>query len=802
MTWTGLIEFAPTKSPLDPPADGDWVELGEPFSISIDRGRQDDLDEFEPGLMTVVLDNSDESLDHLLASSDIYDTEALPFTPLRFSLVQGPEVRVIFSGYTIDGFAPDGLRGGGTVSVQVTDWLGWANSVKSPDCQWAAWVQRVAPTVWMRGYATRAHLEDPGVIAYNSAAIFRGAGGDMQADPAYPYLVTRTTTSLVTGASSPHFSMGDFTHNGGLIMDAGDSIAQSGQWLACAWFRTPDASSLWWAGSDWYVQIDASGYLYAFITVAGFGEAVTLSFDHTDDVEHVWFLKVTSTGGSRSMKLYSDMGSATHVIGAAGNSGGGILNFHGVGFTDAETGDFTYFDGTGNLPDVYAITNEDGLPPASWAGPIANPALWSGDTIQERMAHIIAASGVPAPSYQVLADTNTMDAFNPSGTLSADVRLLGASYLGAAYCTRDGKVRVRDSTFTSYAIPDFDQIKVVISDDPAATAPTSTITDAFTRANNADIGGDWLYDGDGLTGNLGIISNAAYVSSASSANPTIRYQQFASNCTVEVDFVNEVNKQGLVVRYDNPTGVALMANFISVEKDTATVNVYTWIAGTKTLLGTTGADALGTTLTVTVEDETLTVQIDGGTIHTFTITTAEHMNGDGVGLSYTNIGVLPANTARWDNFSADMTGIVVRATSRGRTPPRADRVLNMITGDSDSGDVYYQDADSIRRYGPREKSFTSNAGDLDALEDRIAAVLAARKDPTIEIGEIVLKPAVNEDVANWVVRDMELERPVTYREALYVAGTEVLDATYRLSGEKWDWQNGTDWTVTVKLVPA
>ena len=42
-----------------------------------------------------------------------------------------------------------------------------------------------------------------------------------------------------------------------------------------------------------------------------------------------------------------------------------------------------------------------------------------------------------------------------------------------------------------------------------------------------------------------------------------------------------------------------------------------------------------------------------------------------------------------------------------------------------------------------------------------------------------------------------------YREALYRAGTVVVDAAYRVSAEKWSWsQAGADWSVSLKLVPA
>lgn len=804
--WELDVQFAPTFSPLNLPTSGDWVSLGGPFAFTIDRGRQDDLDSFEAGTMDVTLDNADESLDQLLSTSDIYDTDALPFTPVRLTATKGAETIVLFTGYTLDGFAPSGLRGGGTVQVKVIDWLGWAESVASQDSQWGAWCGYAQPTVWMRCQAKRIYSnydDNPAGVIYNAAAIYTGAGYDFDPDATYPSYVYKVDEGIVTGSDKPSLYLGDFpggTDFGGMIVNT--SLTQVGRWLACGWFKCKDVQTLTWAGSDWSVAINGSGYVVATIDVGGSSESDTVAVDHTDEVVHMWVLSVTSTGGTRTMKIQTDLGSDNHSFGAAAVSGGGYLNFRGINWSQTVVGDFVYFDGA-NLDDLFLIGGFDGLSPAAWVPATSNPILWVNDTYTERYAHVCGSVGVTGPELSTrLASGLDFYAYQPAGTLAADIREMGDAFLGAAYMLRDGRLRMRDAGFAAPASTsvvhdyDFSLVEARISDESATDEWTATITDTFTRADNANLGGDWNFGV--VSGAFGIISNAAYVVDDSTAVPMHYYQSLGRDVTVTCDFSNEVEGQGVLVRRRDEN------TYISVAVGSGTVNVTAHIDGAAdAVIGDTGADAMGSSLTVTVNEDVLTVQIDAGTVHTFTITDPELLPGTGVGIVYTDLGVLPANTARWDNFSAECTRPLIRATTRSRTGTRVDRVYNAISVETDGSTlVYTQDADSIARYGFRPKKFTSIGYGTDELETYADAVLAAKKDPAIEVGDLTIRPWGDQYLTDWAMRDLELERAVQYREALYRAGTEVLDATYRVTGEKWDFAEGVDWTITLKIVPA
>lgn len=823
--WLWEAEFAPSFSPLNLPDDGDWVTLGTPSAIGIRRGKQDDLGEFEAGSLTLTLDNSDESLDHLLSSSDIYDTDALPFTPVRLvarkgvtdDLPDGYDVRVLFTGYTLDGFAPSGLRGAGVVTVQVIDWMGWAESVQSPESAWGVWVTYCKPTVWMRGKTKRTFSnfdDNPSGLAWNMAAVYTGAGGDFEPDPAFPDWVYRNATGIVTQSSMPSLDLGQSGTFGGLKMDAGDSLTQVGLWMAAGWFKTPDPQTLTWGGTDWSVVLNASGHIVATVDVGGSPESDTVAVDHTDDEAHMWVLKVTSTGGARSMQIETDMGIDSHSFGAAAVSGGGVLNFRGTNY--ARIGDFAYWDDQTVLAEVFASPggygSGVGMGPSSWAGDTINIGLWSGDTVTDRLPRIFRSCAVGVIPYQIrIEDDHEVSSVGaPQGTLAAWITELGTAYLGAAYMLRDGTLRIRDASFSVGTATDpgesvnydFTSIEGRISDESATDTWTQFIIDSFDRSNNASITAGnplWQFGFTPIDGAIGITSNTAYVNDASASENIIYYQDLGRDVTIICDFASVAVGQGVVLRHSS------YGNYITVTQDAATVYVHGWVDGVSSIIGTTGSDVLGTSLSVTVSDNVITVQIDGGSVHTFEFTEPSLMSGIGVGLAYTNIGVLPASSARWDNFYATAERPLIRATTRSRTAPRADRVLNQITTDYPGLDVYYQDAASVRRYGERPKTFTSiaaGATGLDTVEGYTADVLAARKDPTIEVGELTLRPWGNQYLTDWVMRDLELERPVQYREAVYRAGTEVLDATYRVAGESWDWSAGTDWTVTLKIVPA
>lgn len=160
---------------------------------------------------------------------------------------------------------------------------------------------------------------------------------------------------------------------------------------------------------------------------------------------------------------------------------------------------------------------------------------------------------------------------------------------------------------------------------------------------------------------------------------------------------------------------------------------------------------------------------------------------------------------------------VVRVSDRGRSGTRLDRVINdaRFTTNRDEADgggggstehwVRKVDQASVDRYGRRR---WSGGNDLQDTPDRALAeavvddVLARFAEPPVEVSDLTLSPwADSEAVTTFVVRDLELERCVTYTESDHT-GAVVLTGDFRIQREQWSWTNGTAWTVAVSIAPV
>lgn len=625
--WTLDVQVNLGKSIFDSIL-GTWTSLGAPLSFSMDRGKSDKLGTYDAGTCTVVLDNSDAALDQLDTGSDIGSGQALPGIPFRVRATKGATTVTLFYGYTLDGFNPSGsFAGSATVSVTATDWLGWTAGVDYPDSLWGAWVSggdyNRRPLVWYRGDANRWSVGS-GDSIYNSAywsgdgfdlAQVSGSGGASEG------------TSLVPGSSSPSIELD------GPATFSSASTSQSGTWSTAMWYKSTasHANTVSFEGSGsggdtWAVWIDATtGYAWARVKVAGVDYSPHIAVDHNDGDAHLVCVRVVSTGGTRKVSIYSDLDTGGDFVNIAANqvSGGGALSIISDGAAATWPAYFPSW-----LADVAYFADES-FPPASgptldqWVADTADPG--TGDTCADRLTRFCDACGVPEPTWDLTLDDPALTLTNAQvpASLSAAVQSLGETWLGGAYCLRDGSVRIRDASFTSSDANDFTTVQAQLTDDPSASAP--------------------------------------------------------------------------------PT--------------------------------------------------------------------------------------------------------VVRLENRSRTGTRMDRVYNHITVTKGGQNVTwarFRDVASIARYGLRPLTFTTEAAGSNDVQTYAADVLAANKDPLVEVSDVVISPRLcGQDVTDFVFEDLELDRKVTYREATPDNGTELLDASYRVIGERWDMSDGVGrFTVTLRLAPA
>lgn len=522
-------------SPLSLPSGGDWVALDEVVAeFEMDRGKQDQLGEHQPAQVTIVLDNGDTDLDQSLPaslgntawnsgtaytagssgvtyngrhynsilngtnhvppnatywvqSSQAGGSQALPFTPIRIKV----DGTVLWTGYTTSGWEPSGGEfGAATVTVDCTDWLGWAATKTMPSSRWAAWVTRERPRLWMTGHTNINEPAASGDRLYNQAQRWTGASGDMAPNTGtydgYNYRVS----AIAAGTDDYALMQAYNTTWAGVIADGADIIAATGLWSVAFWMKA-DVNQVQYygtngGGDEWYFTTNASGHLALSVMVSGATYTATVAVDHCDNAPHVVLAHVQSTGGFRLIDLATDLGSATAAIVNNAVSGGGQIELNGR--DDSIIDEFCYWDSGsgGHKASPYLGAGWFDEPMITAGVTLAQQAqdwksqldyLDSGQTRATRLGRLgeYAVCEMPTASITVADAADTLDYYGAQSTLAEAVRIIGTSYLGDCYMLRDGTLRVRDATFTSATAAHYTTVHALITDDSAATGPPTVI---------------------------------------------------------------------------------------------------------------------------------------------------------------------------------------------------------------------------------------------------------------------------------------------------------------------------------------
>jgi hypothetical protein len=154
-------------------------------------------------------------------------------------------------------------------------------------------------------------------------------------------------------------------------------------------------------------------------------------------------------------------------------------------------------------------------------------------------------------------------------------------------------------------------------------------------------------------------------------------------------------------------------------------------------------------------------------------------------------------------FSAGTTPPTLRYESQDRSARTVDRVINVVI----TAMSRWMDMPSIQQYGERSVDYTgslSTWADYATATDWARQIIAARKDPTFDIADVVLRPWGDAACTTFVLKDLELETKVMYGERDAAGNVVVDDLPVHVQGEQWDW-TATDWKVTLRLaspIPA
>lgn len=523
-----VCEVALTKSPLSLPSGGDWVALSQVVvEYSMDRGKQDQLATHQPARVTIVLDNGDTDLDQSLPASkgntawnsgtayttadgvtyggrhyncisnhtnhvppnatyweqasQIGGDNALPYTPIRLK-VNGT---VVFTGYTEAGWEPTGsMFGAGTVTVNATDWLGWAATKTMPDSAWAAWVTRERPRLWLRGDVSVSNLVTSSDHLYNMAQRWTGAYGDFTPNtPTYDGTTVRVP-GIATDANGYAISQEFVTTWASVTANPLETITPTTEWSVAFWMKADTPLTQYYgtsgAGDIWWFDTDASGYLRANVMRGGATVTATISVDHCDGNPHVVLCQVVSQGALKGVYLASDLGSNSNGFATSGATGGGQIELNGR--DSSVIGEFCYWDsGSGGHASWQTVAGwfdepviGSGLTLAQQATAWeAGGAVGSDDTRADRVTELGKYAVVTMPTANITVDdaSDTLWSYGVESTLADAVRVLGESWLGDVFMERAGDLRIYDSTYTSSDADDYDTVHAQITDDPAASAP-------------------------------------------------------------------------------------------------------------------------------------------------------------------------------------------------------------------------------------------------------------------------------------------------------------------------------------------
>ena len=152
-----VVKVALTKGPNDTVADGDFTDLSDRvLGFSMDRGRDDRTQSFDPGTCTILLDNDDRDLDPLRTGSlvELADNKGLPLCPIRVSVTYSGTTYRIFTGYIgPEPWVPVSTTIGGKQAVRLPafDLLAYMALLGLPSSPFAMQLRWLRPDWWIRG---------------------------------------------------------------------------------------------------------------------------------------------------------------------------------------------------------------------------------------------------------------------------------------------------------------------------------------------------------------------------------------------------------------------------------------------------------------------------------------------------------------------------------------------------------------------------------------------------------------------------------------------------------------------------
>lgn len=442
-----IVEVALELGPNDTPGGGDWTDLSDRvLAFSMNRGREDRTATFEPGTVSLTLDNSDDELDPLRVGSlvELAADKGLPLCPIRIQVTHNAVDYPVFYGYigpecwTVERNRVDA---GSTVRLDAVDRLGLFSQLGMPSSLFAAQVKWLAPDWWVRGIGGD-------VAAGNGDALRDSSGNGVVGEIAASGSdVIFETASLVDGDSDS--AMLNQAGVAGFTDDATLIAARANMTMACIWRGDSDTvdqeimrqRNMTSGFVRWRVECQVGGAIVATIyntsgTPTDFVSAPANPDSGgrwDDDTPHIIFCRVE--GGTR-MRIWVD-GQRDECVASIPATIAGRVIFGG-GSEVAAFDEVAYWDSALPTLDINSITDA-----------FTGVAPFSGDTFKERLERWWDLTDHPRSGTDLEADYGSTEFVSMVGatdmpsTLADAFTATAESFIGAAYATRSGPMRVR-----------------------------------------------------------------------------------------------------------------------------------------------------------------------------------------------------------------------------------------------------------------------------------------------------------------------------------------------------------------------
>jgi hypothetical protein len=371
-------------------------------SFTMDRGRQNELDRFDPGTASLVLDNTDRKLDPDNPDGLVYrgDGKGLPLCPVQVSMAGGtPSVTdtTVFTGY----LAPEGWpvvrdRGvGSTVTLQLVDLMWILAQAELPATLEEAVVTTLAPDYWTRG---------------NALSSVQGGGGayDDEIHPDQPWsldagsgiYVMADTTLMTTGAGDQGPSL--YLQGGASVLQPEAIPDPIADFTAYCWYKVPAPLGVdvpyyvmrsLGAGVEveWELQVYNGDLVFTLYT-AGSPVASVAATDDTYDDSTARYVMVRKNGGTIDIFVPEHTDWNTSSTGVPSTVDAGTLTIGG-NTTDGWVQSPAYWSRA--LSDYEVATLVGGLPP------------WGDDTFSDRMQRMMRLGGYE-PTAGDIANIHTV----------------------------------------------------------------------------------------------------------------------------------------------------------------------------------------------------------------------------------------------------------------------------------------------------------------------------------------------------------------------------------------------------------